>query len=66
MSALRFRDLDCARRFAQTLNERGLDISAQTYKADCPPVVLTKLPIIATEETIGFVVARMEDALKGL
>ncbi len=66
MSALRFHDLAAAQRFARTLNERGLDISAQTYKADCPPVVLTKLPITATEEMIRFVVDRMAAALKAL
>lgn len=66
MSALRFHDLAAAQRFARTLNDRGLDISAQTYKADCPPVVLTKLPIIATEELIGFVTERMAEALAAM
>ncbi|MBM3494296.1 MAG: aminotransferase class III-fold pyridoxal phosphate-dependent enzyme, partial [Armatimonadetes bacterium] len=63
MSALRFHELDAAKDFARRLNERGLDISAQAYKADCPPVVLTKLPIIATERMIEFVVGRMAGAL---
>ena len=48
MTTLCFRDLDAAKRFVAALNRRGLDISAQTYKADCPPVVLAKLPVIAT------------------
>lgn len=26
-----------------------MDISAQTYKPNCPPVALTKLPLITTE-----------------
>jgi len=63
MSALRFHNLADAAAFARTLNGMGLDISAQTYKADCPPVVLTKLPLIATERAIKFVLDRMERAL---
>jgi 4-aminobutyrate aminotransferase-like enzyme len=66
MSALRFHELEPAREFARKLNEGGLDISVQTYKADCPPVVLTKLPIIATGELIAFVVDRMDAALRSL
>jgi acetylornithine/succinyldiaminopimelate/putrescine aminotransferase len=63
MSALRFHELEQAGEFARTLNDMGLDISAQTYKADCPPVVLTKLPLICTEPAIEFVLRRMEEAL---
>ncbi len=47
-----------------TLNAAGLDISAQTYKADCPPVVLTKLPLIADDQVVDFVLARMKAALE--
>ena len=37
MSCLRFGDTPTAVAFARLLVERGLDVSAQTYKADCPP-----------------------------
>ncbi|OPZ24990.1 MAG: Acetylornithine/acetyl-lysine aminotransferase [Lentisphaerae bacterium ADurb.BinA184] len=63
MTALRFAGLEPARAFVAALNRRGLDISAQTYKADCPPVVLTKLPLTADRAVIAFVVDAMREAL---
>ena len=65
MTTLRFAELSAAKAFAGALNRRGLDISAQTYKADCPPVVLTKLPLIAGPETVEAVAGAMRDILKG-
>ena len=64
MTTLRFADLNRATAFARALNARGMDISAQTYKADCPPVVLTKLPLIADAEMIDFVVKAMRQELE--
>jgi acetylornithine/succinyldiaminopimelate/putrescine aminotransferase len=66
MTTLRFSDLNTARSFAAALNKRGLDISAQTYKADCPPVVLTKLPLIADAAVIDFVLNQMEEVMQEL
>jgi hypothetical protein len=56
-------DLNRATAFTRALNARGLDISAQTYKADCPPVVLTKLPLTADAAMIDFVVHAMREGL---
>ncbi|MDD4103313.1 MAG: aminotransferase class III-fold pyridoxal phosphate-dependent enzyme [Kiritimatiellae bacterium] len=64
MTTLCFVDLSQANAFAKELNQRGLDISAQTYKADCPPVVLAKLPLIADQAMIDFVVETMREVLK--
>lgn len=66
LSALCFKDLEPATAFAKALNISGFDISAQTYKADCPPVVLTKLPIIAGYETVDLLVNAMRDVLATL
>jgi len=63
MTTLRFADLNRATAFTRALNARGLDISAQTYKADCPPVVLTKLPLTADAAMIDFVVHAMREGL---
>lgn len=62
MTALRFVDLASADRFTTELNRRGLDISAQTYKADCPPVALTKLPLIADDAVVTCVIDTMRQA----
>ena len=66
MTALRFADLERARRFTAELNRRGLDISAQTYKADCPPVALTKLPLIADDAVVARVTEAMRQAARAL
>jgi hypothetical protein len=66
LSCLRFKDTPTATTFARMLVERGLDISAQTYKADCPPSVLTKLPLIAGPEVVEFVCDRMREALRAM
>jgi 4-aminobutyrate aminotransferase-like enzyme len=64
MTTLYFKGLAAAKAFALTLNARGLDISAQTYKADCPPAVLTKLPLITTPTVIDFIISQLESSIK--
>jgi acetylornithine/succinyldiaminopimelate/putrescine aminotransferase len=64
LSCLRFQDTASAVAFAKLLVAQGLDVSAQTYKADCPPSVLTKLPLIAGYEVVDFVVGRIREALR--
>jgi acetylornithine/succinyldiaminopimelate/putrescine aminotransferase len=66
MTTLCFADLEKAKAFVAALSRRGLDISAQTYKAECPPAVLTKLPLIADRNVIDFVAASMREVLKGM
>jgi len=66
MSSICFARLDQAQAFVAALTARGLDISAQTYKADCPPVVLTKLPLTADRAVIDFVIEAMRLALQSL
>jgi acetylornithine/succinyldiaminopimelate/putrescine aminotransferase len=66
MTSLRFSTQARAEAFANELNRRGLDLSAQTYKANFPPVVLTKLPLIADAAMIDFVVTAMRQTLAGL
>ncbi|MCA9444889.1 MAG: hypothetical protein KC964_29150, partial [Candidatus Omnitrophica bacterium] len=63
MSALRFHELGAAKAFVAQLTEAGLDMSVQTYKADAPPVVLTKIPLIADERAVDFILDRMEAAI---
>ena len=66
LGCLRFQDTRTATDFARLLVERGLDISAQTYKPDCPPSVLTKLPLIAGYEVVDFILDRMTEVLRGM
>ena len=66
MSCLRFGDTQAAVTFAKLLVERGLDVSTQTYKPDCPPSVLTKLPLIAGAEVVDFILDRMAGVLRAM
>lgn len=61
---LRFHDLAGGRAFVDAMGRMGFDVSVQTYKKDCPPVALTKLPIIADDALIDFMVDRMRQALR--
>lgn len=63
LATVLFRSLEAAKAFVRELNRRGLDVSAQTYKADCPPAVLTKIPLISTPAVVDFIVEQMAAAL---
>jgi hypothetical protein len=43
--------------------EQGVDISAQAYKPNCPPVALTKLPVITTKPMADALIEKMECCL---
>jgi len=64
MTTLCFADIDKAKAVVEALGQRGLDISAQTYKAKCPPVALLKLPLVADRAVVDFVIESMRDVLK--
>lgn len=64
MSALSFRSVEGAVEFCRRMQQdEGVDISAQTYKPNCPPVALTKLPIITTRAIADALVQKMERTL---
>jgi hypothetical protein len=64
LTTMYFKGLDSAKAFARDLNRRGLDISSQTYKEDCPPAVLTKIPLIATPAVVDFIITQLEAAIQ--
>ena len=61
-----FNDLDQARRFTGILNAGGVDISVQSYKADCPPSALLKPPLTMGAEALDFLAGRIDDALSAV
>lgn len=64
LSTLLLHDLATAKHVASRLVDRGLDISVQSYKADCPPALLTKLPLTAGHEVAAFVAEKLEGVLR--
>ncbi len=63
LAALYFYSAEKVVKFAALLNERGIDISAQTYKANCPPAALTKLPLTSTAKIVEFLITKMDEVL---
>ncbi|MCX6359197.1 MAG: aminotransferase class III-fold pyridoxal phosphate-dependent enzyme [Armatimonadetes bacterium] len=63
MSALRFHNLAGAQAFVARTEALGIDLTVQAYKADCPPIVLTKLPLIADEAIMDRFIELLRTAL---
>ena len=66
LSSIYFRTAEKAVQFMKTLNGWGIDISAHTYKANCPPSCLTKIPLVSTPKLVDFLVGRMDEALRSM
>ena len=66
LASLFFETIEKAERFTEILRGGGIDITAQSYKAKCPPAALTKIPLISTPNMVDFLLSRMESALKQL
>ena len=65
LSSLFFDDADRAVAFCHGLGDNYcIDASAQTYKADCPPVALMKLPLITSDKLVDFVTDAMDRTLE--
>ncbi len=63
MSTIFFKTPEEAIKFTKEINQLGIDISVQTYKANCPPAALTKLPLITTKYIVDFVIETMRKTL---
>jgi acetylornithine/succinyldiaminopimelate/putrescine aminotransferase len=67
LAALFFNDTDTCVAFCHRMtDDHAFDISAQTYKPDCPPAALTKLPLIATPALVDYAAHAMHQTLAGL
>lgn len=67
LSAIFFRTEELTVRFCKNLNNYSfIDISAQTYKANCPPVALSKLPLITSEKLLSCIISEMDRTLASM
>jgi len=66
LSSIYFHEPEKAIAFVRILNKECIDISAHTYKANCEPSALLKLPLTATPALVDFLVGRVEAALAEL
>lgn len=64
MTSLCFLRVEDAARFCARMNHHCcVDISAQTYKPNCPPVALAKLPLILTRSMVDRLLLFMDECL---
>lgn len=63
LAGLHFHSVEQASAFAAKLNSRCIDSSAQIYKPNCPPAVLLKPPVVASEKTMDYLVRAIEELL---
>jgi acetylornithine/succinyldiaminopimelate/putrescine aminotransferase len=66
LSSIFFHDAEKVAGFTGILNQQCIDISAQTYKANCPPAALIKPPTIATKKMIDYFLEKMDNALRSI
>lgn len=65
MTAICFASVEDAVKFTGIMNKQlCVDVSAQTYKPNCPPVALTKLPLITTPTMADKLLVLFDKALK--
>ena len=67
MGSLVFEDAETAAAFSHIMTDRHhMDVSAQTYKANCPPAALFKPPLIVSRKMVGFMLRAMDESLKDM
>lgn len=66
LAALHFHDVDTAARFASLANGCCIDTSVQIYKPNCPPAVLLKPPVIASQAVLEYILEKLEQVLREL
>lgn len=64
LAAIHFHNVHDADQFAKLVNGMCIDVSAQLYKANCPPAVLLKLPLVASEPIFRLLIEKFELALQ--
>ena len=66
LASLFFHKTETVTRFVSMLVQGGIDISVQSYKANCPPSCMTKLPLITTPKAVEYIIGKMDAALRSL
>jgi 4-aminobutyrate aminotransferase-like enzyme len=64
LSTIFFHTPETCTKFVKFLLAECIDVSAQTYKAHCPPAALTKIPLVSSFKMVDFLIGKFEEALK--
>ena len=63
LAAIHFHSVEKAAEFTKLINNKCVDISAQLYKADCPPGALIKPPLITDEVVLDVMISKINECL---
>lgn len=63
LAAIHFKSVEKAAEFTKLINNKCVDISAQLYKADCPPGALIKPPLITDEVVLEIMISKIKECL---
>lgn len=66
LAAIHFMTVEMAAKFAKIMNAHCIDVSAQTYKANCPPAALMKLPLITSAKAMDYLIAKIRETIDSL
>ena len=66
LAAIHFHSVEKAAEFTKLINDKCVDISAQLYKADCPPGALIKPPLITDEVVLDVMISKIKECLNEL
>lgn len=64
MGALQFHSVEVAKQVVAAVNKECVDVSAQLYKANCPPAMLVKLPLVTSETVLQVIIEKISTALQ--
>jgi acetylornithine/succinyldiaminopimelate/putrescine aminotransferase len=64
LSTIFFHTPESCTKFVKFLLDECIDVSAQTYKAQCPPAALTKIPLVSSFKMVDFLIGKFEEAMR--
>lgn len=62
--SIHFKSMNAAKDFSSRFNSSCIDISVQTYKLNCPPAALLKLPVTTTIKTMDYLCNKTRSVIR--
>ena len=66
LASIHFHSVEAAVAFTREMNNRCIDVSTQTYKANCPPAALLKLPLVVDDPILDVLFRIMDEILTAM
>ena len=66
LMAVKFKDLKTVDDFGHALTKYGYELSVQSYKPNCPPAAISKMPITSSRHLVDSLIDAMEHAIQDI